>query len=165
MGNKYQLFGRLRKEEYAALEADIAKRGVKVAVELDEDGEVLDGHHRKEIADRLGQTYETVTRKFNTEREKLEHVIKLNMARRHLEPHEWGQAFARLLTERGVRRGSGKGDPHAKDHKADTVSALASEVGVDERTARRRLKAADEFAADYECLSETARRFLDRILN
>ena len=99
MSKQYQLFGRLRQEEYAALEADIAKRGVKVAVELDSNGEVLDGHHRKEIADKLGKSYETITRDFNTEDEKREHVIKLNMARRHLEPHEWGQAFARLLKE------------------------------------------------------------------
>ena len=93
----YQLFGRLRREEYAALEADILKRGVMVPVEKDEDGNTLDGHHREEIAEKHGLKYPTVTRRFKTEEEKQEHVIKLNLARRHLEPWEWGQAFKKLL--------------------------------------------------------------------
>lgn len=56
------------------------------------------------------------------------------MARRHLEPYEWGQAFKRLLAERGVRTGSGrqKGD----SEKAATVAVIAAELGVPERTAR-----------------------------
>ena len=104
---KYQLFNKLCKEEYAALETDIVKRGVQVAVEVDENGDVLDGHHRKEIADKHGLPFETVTRKLKTEQEKREHVIKLNLARRHLEPHAWGKAFALLLEERGVARKAG----------------------------------------------------------
>ncbi len=51
--NKYQLFNPLSAEEYAALEADIAKRGVLVAVEQDQQGNILDGHHRVEIAEKL----------------------------------------------------------------------------------------------------------------
>ena len=53
--NKYQLFNPLSAEEYAALEADIAKRGVLVAVEQDQQGNILDGHHRVEIAAKLGK--------------------------------------------------------------------------------------------------------------
>ena len=83
--DKYQLFGPLRDEEFAALEADILKRGVQVAVEVDEDGDTLDGHHRKAIAEKHGLPYPKVTRHFATEAEKREHVIKLNLARRHLE--------------------------------------------------------------------------------
>lgn len=54
MAPRYQLFARLRDEEYAALKADITKRGVLIPVELDQDGEILDGHHRAEIAGKLG---------------------------------------------------------------------------------------------------------------
>ena len=92
--NKYQLFNPLTAEEYAALEADIAKRGVLVAVEHDQQGNILDGHHRVEIAKKLGKKYKIVIRKFKTEQEKKEHVIKLNLARRHLDPLRWGQVFA-----------------------------------------------------------------------
>jgi len=141
---KYQLLERLRDEEYAALEADIDKRGVLVPVEKDEDGNTLDGHHREEIAQRLGKPYETITRTFETEQEKREHVIKLNLARRHLEAHEWGGLFKQLLTERGVKRGQGSSEQKKRDQ-SETVSDVSRELGVDDRTARNRIKAHDEF--------------------
>ena len=87
----YQLLEKLRPEEYAALEADIQKRGVQVPVEVDEDGNILDGHNRVEIATRLGLTYETIVRNFDSEEEKKNHVLKLNLARRHLDPVQWGR--------------------------------------------------------------------------
>ena len=43
---KYQVMPPLSPEEYAALKADIATRGVLFPVEYDEDGNILDGHHR-----------------------------------------------------------------------------------------------------------------------
>ncbi len=139
---KYQLFGRLRKEEYAALEADILKRGVQVAVELDEKGNVLDGHHRKEIADKHGLEYETVVKEFETEQEKREHVLKVNLARRHLEPYEWGSAFKMLLKERGVERKPGA---PCKGGNSATVAQLSEELGVPIRTAQTRMKASDDY--------------------
>ncbi|MGH9293786.1 MAG: DNA methyltransferase, partial [Acidimicrobiales bacterium] len=42
----WQLMPALSDDEYEALKASVAERGVVVAVELDEDGAVLDGHHR-----------------------------------------------------------------------------------------------------------------------
>jgi hypothetical protein len=128
MKSKYQLFERLRDEDYAALKADIENRGVQVAVEFDEDGNILDGHHRKEIADSLGISYPKKVRKFKTEADKRNHVIKMNMARRHLDPIEWGQAFKRLLEERGVQRGKGKVNQHTVA--SATVAEVAAELGV-----------------------------------
>lgn len=141
--NRYQLFGKLRAEEYDALEADIVKRGVMVAIEKDEDGNTLDGHHREAIAAKHGLTYKTVTRRFKTEEEKREHVIKLNLARRHLEPWQWGQAFAMLLEAKGVERKQGA----RNDLTSSTLDEVAKEVGVPPETARKRLRAADTFAA------------------
>ncbi len=43
---KYQVMPELTPIEYESLKADIAERGVLVPVEVDEHGEVLDGHHR-----------------------------------------------------------------------------------------------------------------------
>ena len=147
---KYQLFDALRPEEYAALEKDILARGVMVPVEIDENGATLDGHHRVEIAGRHKLKCPTITRKFKTEQEKREHVIKLNLARRHLEPWQWGQAFKLLLEERGVKRGRGKNQGEL----SETVSECAAELGVEERTARNRLKAAH----DYEALAKPKQR-------
>ncbi|MGA2455576.1 MAG: hypothetical protein ABSG93_18880 [Solirubrobacteraceae bacterium] len=65
--------------------------------------------------------------------------IKLNLLRRHMDAVTWGEQFKRLAEARGVRLGSGKGDPSGK---ADTVSALSAELGVNARTAQRRIAAA-----------------------
>lgn len=140
---KYQLFADLRHEEFSALEADILKRGIMVPLEIDEGGNVLDGHNRLAIATKHGLKYKSIVRKFKTEAEKREHVIMLNLARRHLEPWQWGQAFKRLLVEKGVKRGRGSNQGEL----SDTVSECAATLGVDERTARRRMAAADKFNA------------------
>jgi hypothetical protein len=52
-GGKYQLFRPLPPDQFQALEADILKRGILIPVELDEDGAILDGHHRRELAREL----------------------------------------------------------------------------------------------------------------
>ncbi len=131
---KYQLFGRLRPEEYGALEADIKKRGVQVPIEVDENGDTLDGHHRREIADRLGKSYEITVRKGMSEAEKRDHIIKLNIARRQLDPVRWGQAFRMLCEGRGADFGRG-----SNQRRSATVAECAAELGVPVRTARHRV--------------------------
>jgi hypothetical protein len=135
----YQLFAPLRSEEYEALKADIAKRGVLVPAELDESGRVLDGHHRIQIAGELGIECPTVTRRFASETEKLEHVLKLNLLRRHLGPIAWAEAFRRLAETRGVEL---NGSHNRHTPRAATVAALAEELGVEPRTARHRIHVA-----------------------
>jgi len=148
MKTNYQLLGPLRGDEYAALEADIKARGVLVPVEKDQEGNILDGHHRVEIAKRLGLPYETVVRPFANERAKRQHIIMLNLARRHLAPWQWGQAFRELLRQKGVRRGrGGNRRPTATVAVGETVRRTAEQLGVPERTARRRLAQADAFDA------------------
>jgi N6-adenosine-specific RNA methylase IME4 len=134
----HQLFGRLRPEEYAALEADIKARGVLVPVEVDEEGNILDGHHRAEIAERLGISYETVVRRFNTPQEKIEHILKVNLCRRQLDPMQWGQAFQKLLDAKGVKTGRGA----RNDRTSATIAEVARELGVAPRTADDRLSLA-----------------------
>jgi hypothetical protein len=84
--NQYQVFDELSPIDYAVLKHDIPRRGILVPIELDSNGEVLDGHHRLKIAEELGITdYPTVVRNgFGSEQEKLLHVIALNLHRRHL---------------------------------------------------------------------------------
>jgi SAM-dependent methyltransferase len=137
----YQLLPALTPEEYAALKADIAKRGVLVPVEKDEDGNIIDGHHRDIIARELGVPCPEVVRHFGSEREKREHAILMNLARRHLDPIRWGLAFKMLLDERGVGRGQGA----RNDQTSATVAEVAGELGVAERTARHRMKMAEEY--------------------
>lgn len=81
----YQVMPPLTAEEYNELKNDIAERGVMVPIEYDENGNVLDGHHRLQICAELGITdFPTVIRAGMTEAEKRTHARKLNMARRQL---------------------------------------------------------------------------------
>ena len=141
-GDRYQLLPPLRPEEREALRVDIAARGVLVPVEIDAaTGAILDGHHRAAIAAELGIDFPRVKRRFNTETERVEHVLKLNLLRRHLGPVAWASAFRRLVESRGLRLGQGqRNDRRAAT--SDTVAEVARELGVEPRTARRRLQIA-----------------------
>lgn len=97
---KYQLFPNLTADEMEALTADVKERGVMVPVEVDENGDILDGHHRAMIADSLGITYPTVVREGWTEDQKLVHVVALNAHRRHLSAIERSEVVGRLRKER-----------------------------------------------------------------
>jgi hypothetical protein len=44
--SKYQLMPDMSPAEFEALKADIAERGVVVPIDIDDAGEILDGHHR-----------------------------------------------------------------------------------------------------------------------
>lgn len=96
--DRYQVMPDLTPEEYEALKADIAARGVQVPIEFDESGNVLDGHHRLRACSELGITdYPTITREGMTEEEKIVHAYKLNTARRHLAPEQLREAVAEAL--------------------------------------------------------------------
>ena len=82
---KYQLLPPLSAEEYASLEASIIAHGVLVPVEYDEDGEILDGHHRVAICESLGLVdWPRFVRKGLSEIDKRKLARELNISRRHL---------------------------------------------------------------------------------
>jgi phage N-6-adenine-methyltransferase len=98
MNDAYQLLRKLTEQEYAALKEDIAARGVMVPVELDEAGNVLDGHHRLQICEELGiAEYPTIIRTGLTEDEKREHILALNIDRRHMTREERRELIEELL--------------------------------------------------------------------
>lgn len=85
--SRYQLLQPLEKHQYRALKADIQLRGVLVPVEVDEDGQILDGHHRYRACLELGIPEEKipiVVRTGMTEGEKRTHARSLNAVRRQL---------------------------------------------------------------------------------
>jgi len=95
--HEYQLLPPLSEEEYAALKEDIAKRGVLVPVEYDEDGNILDGHHRVKICEELGiKNWPSIVRIGMSEEEKTEHVLALNLDRRHLTREQRRELVAKL---------------------------------------------------------------------
>lgn len=149
----YQLFDPLRPDEYEALAADIRKRGVLVPVEVDEDGNILDGHHRQKIADSLGVEAPRIVRQFDNEADKREHVLKINLLRRHLGPVAWARAFERLLEQRGVARGQGS----RNDSTSATVAQVAEELGVPRRTAFHRLAVSQQLASHPDLAEQVDR--------
>ena len=85
MTDKYQVVPPLSDEAYAHLKRDISEKGVLVPVEYDEDGNILDGHHRVRACRELGVTeWPRVVREGMTEDEKRAHARCLNLVRRQL---------------------------------------------------------------------------------
>lgn len=76
--------------EYEALKADIAAHGVLVPVEVDENGDLLDGHHRVRAWQELRAEglalpdYPRMVRAGLSEEEKRNHARRLNVLRRQL---------------------------------------------------------------------------------
>ena len=83
----YQLLPPLSPDEFAALKADIAKHGILVAVELDDHGHLLDGHHRVRAWQELRAEgirvpdFPRVIRAGLSEAEKRAHVRAVNLVR------------------------------------------------------------------------------------
>ena len=82
---KYQLLPDLPPEEFEPFKADIAVKGIQVAVIQDEYGDTLDGHQRERAADELHiKNYPITVMSGLTEEEKRHLVYALNIKRRHL---------------------------------------------------------------------------------
>lgn len=128
----YQLMPRLTDEEFEWLRDDIRTNGVLVPVVLDDQGQILDGHHRLAcIASLELETpglvipYQTEVRRNLTEDQKRDYVIALNLKRRHLSE----QQRLSLLVE---LRGGGK-----------TLQQVADLTGMGVATVWRKLNEAE----------------------
>ncbi len=136
--DRYQLLPPLAPAEYEALRSDIAKRGVQVPVEVTPDGQILDGHNRVAIATELGIDYPYTIREGMDEEARHDHVLKLNLVRRHLDPVSWSAIFTQYAERRGLKFGKGA----RNDATSATLAEVAAELGVSERTAQRRMEIA-----------------------
>lgn len=91
---KYQVCRPLTPIEYEALKADIAENGVLVPVEVDENGNILDGHHRVRAWEELRAEgvnvpqWAKLIRQGLTEEQKRNHARKLNVLRRQMNDEE-----------------------------------------------------------------------------
>jgi hypothetical protein len=82
--NRYQLLPPLTGDERESLRQSIETFGVLQPVVIDEDGRIIDGHHRAELAAELGRPCPTTTVAGLSEEQKLETALVLNLGRRHL---------------------------------------------------------------------------------
>lgn len=95
----YQLLPRLSDEEYDALKKDIAENGVRVPIDVDEDGTILDGHHRAWITADLGIDCPRRTVAGLSEEQKRTHAVAVNVHRRSLSRDQRREVVARLRAD------------------------------------------------------------------
>lgn len=132
--SSYQLLPPLTDEEYDALKASIASEGVRIAVEVDEDGNILDGHHRVKICEELGISYPTNVRTGMSEVEKRSFARTVNTQRRHL-----SQAQKRMVIADELR-----------ENPSDSNNAIAKRLGVSDSTVGLvRTELGDEVASEW----------------
>lgn len=81
---RYQVMPPLASDEYKELYEDIRTNGVLVPVLEDEDGVIIDGHHRSKIASELGIPCPVETISGKSDEEKRGMAFTLNLKRRHL---------------------------------------------------------------------------------
>jgi ParB-like chromosome segregation protein Spo0J len=97
---KYQLLPALPPEQFEALKADIAERGVVVPVLVDEFGAIIDGHNRARACRELGiNDYPVQVQSGLSEEEKRALSRKLNALRRHLNRDQVRALIADQLRE------------------------------------------------------------------
>lgn len=97
---KYQLLPALPPEQFQALKADIAERGVIVPIIVDEFGTIIDGHNRAQACRELGKNdYPTEVRAGLSEEEKRALSRKINALRRHLSRYQVRQLIADQIKE------------------------------------------------------------------
>jgi hypothetical protein len=89
----------LTEEQYEGLRSSIAVSGVKVPILIDEQKQIIDGWHRKTIADELDYDCPEIIEENLTEDEKRTLARALNLARRQLTPEQKRAVIADQLTE------------------------------------------------------------------
>ena len=115
----YQLFPALEPATEAALRASIERFGVLVPVTVDQDGQILDGHHRRRVANELVVDCPTIVRHVANDDEANEIARTLNMDRRHLSPEDRRRMVEALRSE------------------GHSYRAIAGALGVDASTVLR----------------------------
>ncbi len=119
-------------EQFEALKADIAERGVLVPIDVDEQGHILDGHHRYRACVELGiGDFPTIVRPGLSEEDRRVFARKSNMLRRHLTRKQIRHLIAEQL----------------KDTPSWANNRIAGVLGVDSKTVqaeRRRLERTSE---------------------
>lgn len=141
---RYQVMPPLASDEYQELYEDIKENGVLVPILEDEDGVIIDGHHRSRIASELGIPcpVETISNKSDAEKRGM--AFTLNLKRRHLNREQRRALIAESLkadpqlSNREHERRTGAGRDLVgivrKEMEADgRLSETDSRVGADGR--------------------------------
>lgn len=132
----FQLFAPLPAHVEAALRASIDRFGVLVPVVKDQNGRILDGHHRSRIADEMKKEYRVTEMHVTDDVEAKEIARTLNSDRRHNLPEEQRREVIRILAGETVAAGPGGREEVARH----SPEAIAAALGVSDTTVRNDIR-------------------------
>jgi ParB-like chromosome segregation protein Spo0J len=154
-----KLLPKMSEEEFTELKASIQAEGQHYAIIVNEDLEVLDGHHRYRACMELGIEPDFEVRKFDNKLLEKKFVIEANLRRRHLNNFqlvelavpllEIEKALAKQRQSKGGKNGRnvqlGLAPEDAEpEFKAKTTEIVAKKAGVSTRTFERGKKILEE---------------------
>jgi ParB-like chromosome segregation protein Spo0J len=158
-----KLLPKMSEEEFAELKASIQTEGQHYPIIVNENLEVLDGHHRYRACNELGIEADFEVRKFEDKLLEKKFVIEANLRRRHLNNFqlvelavpllEIEKALAKKRQSKGGKDGRnlqlGLAPDDAKPtSKAKATEIVAKKVGVSTRTFERGKKILEKATED-----------------
>jgi ParB-like chromosome segregation protein Spo0J len=149
-----KLLPKMNEEEYTELKISIEKDGQHYPIIVNEDLEVLDGHHRFRACVELGLEPDFEVRKFDDKLNEKKFVIEANLRRRHLNNFQLVELAIPLLEiekalakKRQFKGGKNGVDPQMGlasedaepefEPKGKAVEVVAKKAGVSPRTLER----------------------------
>lgn len=121
----YQLMPGLTDEERASLRLDIEKHGIRVPIDVDENDQILDGHHRAWIAAELGIPCPRRVVSGLSDEDKRKHAVSVNIFRRNLTREQRRELVGRLRADGMSVRGIANATQLPKSTVADDVEQLS----------------------------------------
>jgi len=158
-----KLLPKMSVEEFAELKASMQAEGQHYPIIVNEDLEVLDGHHRYRACVELGIEPDFEVRKFEDKLHERKFVIEVNLRRRHLNNFQLIELAAPLLeiekalakkrqakggrNGRNIQLGLAPDDAEPK-FKAKATESVAKKAGVSTRTFERGKKILEKASED-----------------
>ncbi len=158
-----KLLPKMSDEEFSELKASIQTEGQHYAIIVNEDLEVLDGHHRYRACIELGIEPDFEARKFEDKLLEKKFVIEANLRRRHLNSFQLVELAVPLLEiEKALaKKRQAKGGKNGRNTqlglapedtepelKAKATEVVAKKAGVSTRTFERGKKILEEASED-----------------
>lgn len=158
-----RLLPKMSEEEFAELKASIKAEGQHYPIIVNEDLEVLDGHHRYRACTELGIEPDFEVRRFDDKLLEKKFVIEANLRRRHLNNFqlvelavpllEIEKALAKKRQSAGGKEGRNMQlglatDDTEPEFKAKATEVVAKKAGVSTRTFERGKKILEKASED-----------------
>jgi ParB-like chromosome segregation protein Spo0J len=154
-----KMLPKMSDEEFAQLKTSIQEEGQHYPIVVNEDLEVLDGHHRFRACTELGLEPDFEVRKFDDKLIEKKFVIEANLRRRHLNNFQLVELAVPLLEieralakkRQAIKRKNGEepqlglnSDETLPNLKAKATELVAKKAGVSTRTFERGKKILEE---------------------